>query len=54
MWYYSSRHQYCSHDVVHLTTGSLPRAVTMSDDTEAAALHTQHEAIIKEAEDDEA
>jgi hypothetical protein len=32
----------------------LPRAVTMPDDTEAAALHARLEAIIKKAEDAEA
>jgi hypothetical protein len=34
--------------------GSLPRAVTMSDDTEAAALRARLETIVKEAEDIEA
>jgi hypothetical protein len=33
---------------------SLPRAVTMPDDTEAAALRARLEVIIKEAEDAEA
>jgi hypothetical protein len=36
------------------TIGSLPRAVTMPDNTEAAALRARFEAIIKEAEDIEA
>jgi hypothetical protein len=39
MWYCSS------------TAGSLPCAVTMSDDTEVVALRAQLEAIIKKAED---
>jgi hypothetical protein len=33
------------------TVGFLPRAVTMPDDTEAAALRARLEAIVKEAED---
>jgi hypothetical protein len=41
---------YCSSTAV----GSLPRAVTMSDDIEAAALRARLEAIVKEAEDAEA
>jgi hypothetical protein len=50
---------YCSFAVVLFimycssTAGSLPRAVTMSDDTDAAALRARLEAIIKEAEDAE-
>jgi hypothetical protein len=51
---YSSRHRYCSHGAVHLAAGSLPRAVTMSDDTEAAALGARLEVIVKEAKDAEA
>jgi hypothetical protein len=49
-----------SRDTVHprwycsSTAGSLPRAVTMPDDTEAATLHARLEAIVKEAEDVEA
>jgi hypothetical protein len=39
---------------VHPTAGSLPRAITIPDDIEAAALHARLEAIIKEAEDAEA
>jgi hypothetical protein len=39
---------------VHPTAGSLPRAVTMPDDIEVAALHARLEAIIKKAEDTEA
>jgi hypothetical protein len=39
MWYCSS------------TAGFLPRAVTMPDDTEAAALRARLKAIVKEAED---
>jgi hypothetical protein len=42
MWYCSS------------IAGSLPHAVTMPDDTEAAALCARLEAIIKEVEDAEA
>jgi hypothetical protein len=38
--------RYCSS-----TAGFLPRAVTMPDDTEAAALRARLEAIVKEAED---
>jgi hypothetical protein len=41
--------RYCS-----FCTGSLPRAVTMPDNTETAALHARLEAIIKEAGDAEA
>jgi hypothetical protein len=50
----------CSHGTVHPATvlfiraGSLPRAVTMPDDTKAAALRARLEAIIKEAADAEA
>jgi hypothetical protein len=47
-------HWYCSCGPVHPVAGSLPRAVTMPDDTEAAALCAWLEAIIKEAEDVEA
>jgi hypothetical protein len=46
--------RYCSHGTVHLAVGSLPRAVTMLDDTEAAALCARLEAIVKEVEDAEA
>jgi PHD/YefM family antitoxin component YafN of YafNO toxin-antitoxin module len=46
--------RHCSCGIVHLTTGSLPRAVTIPDDTEAAALRARLEAIVKEAEDAEA
>jgi hypothetical protein len=48
--------RYSTLDVVLFTwycssaTGSLPRAVTMPDDTKAAALRSQLEAIVKEAE----
>jgi hypothetical protein len=42
--------RYCSST----TAGSLPRAVTMPDDIEAAALRARLEAIVKEAEDAEA
>jgi hypothetical protein len=58
MWYCSSCD--CSRvtirlpGTVHLAAGSLPRAVTMPNDTEAAALRARLEAIIKEAEDAEA
>jgi hypothetical protein len=48
------RVRHCSCGIVHLTTGSLPRAVTIPDDTEAAALRTRLEAIVKEAENAEA
>jgi hypothetical protein len=41
---------YCSSTAA----GSLPRAVTMPDDIEVAALRAQLEAIVKEAEDAEA
>jgi hypothetical protein len=50
---------YCSFAVVLFilycssTAGSLPHAVTMSDDTDTAALRARLEAIIKEAEDAE-
>jgi hypothetical protein len=46
VWYWSS--------TAAAAAGSLPRAVTMSDDTEAAALRARLEAIVKEAEDVEA
>jgi hypothetical protein len=46
--------RHCSCGIVHLTTGSLPRAVTIPDDTEAAALRARLGAIVKEAEDAEA
>jgi hypothetical protein len=57
--------QYCSHGTVHpppilftqycsSAVGSLPRVVTMLDDTEVAALRTQLKAIIRKAEDTEA
>jgi hypothetical protein len=46
----SSHRWYCSCGVVHLTAGSLPCAVTMPDDTEAAAFRARLEAIVKEAE----
>jgi hypothetical protein len=39
--------RYCSSTAA----GSLPRAVTMPDDIEAAALHARLEAIVKEAKD---
>jgi hypothetical protein len=42
--------QYCSSP----DAGSLPRAVTMADDIEAAVLRARLEAIVKEAEDAEA
>jgi hypothetical protein len=42
--------RYCSSTAA----GSLPRAVTMPDDIEAAALRARLEAIVKEAEDAEA
>jgi hypothetical protein len=42
---------YCSFAAA---AGSLPRAVTMPDDTEVAALCARLEAIVKEAEDAEA
>jgi hypothetical protein len=42
MWYYSS------------TVGSLPRVVTMSDDTEVAVLRARLKAIVKKVEDTEA
>jgi hypothetical protein len=42
--------RYCLSTVA----GSLPRAVTMSDDIEAAALRARLEAIVKEVEDAEA
>jgi hypothetical protein len=44
---------YCSHGTVHLTACSLPRAVTLPDDTVADALHAQLKSIIKEAKDTE-
>jgi hypothetical protein len=57
--------QYCSHGTVHpppilftqyctSAAGSLPRVVTMLDETEVAALRTQLKAIIRKAEDTEA
>jgi hypothetical protein len=52
--YYSSHPRYCSHGTVHLVVGSLPRAVTMLDDIEAAALRARLEAMVKEVEDAEA
>jgi hypothetical protein len=39
--------------VLFIATGSLPRAITRSDDTEAAALRARLEAIVKEVEDAE-
>jgi hypothetical protein len=39
---------------VHLAASSLPRAVTMPDEIEAAALRARLEAIVKEAENAEA
>jgi hypothetical protein len=39
---------YCS-----TTTGSLPHAVTMPDDTEVVTLRARLEAIVKKAEDAE-
>jgi hypothetical protein len=43
---------YLSHpSTVHLAAGSLPRAVTMPDNTDTVALRARLEAIIKEAED---
>jgi negative regulator of replication initiation len=54
-------YRYCSCDTVHLTVtwycsyaaDSLPRVVTMPDDTKAAALCARLETIVKEAEDAE-
>jgi hypothetical protein len=46
--------RYCSCGTVYLAAGSLPRAVTMPDDTETAALRARLEAIVNEAEDAEA
>jgi hypothetical protein len=59
------RRRYCSRDTVHpplvlfaqccsSAIGSLPRAVTMPDDTEVAALCARLEAIIKKVDDTEA
>jgi hypothetical protein len=42
---------YCSPAIA---AGSLPRAVTMPDDVEAAALRARLETIVKKAEDAEA
>jgi hypothetical protein len=53
-WYYSSHHRYCSCCSSRPPCGSLHRAVTMPDDTKAAALRARIEAIVNEAEDAEA
>jgi hypothetical protein len=53
-WYYSSHHRYCSCCSSRPPCGSLHRAVTMPDDTKAAALRARLEAIVNEAEDVEA
>jgi hypothetical protein len=51
VWYCSCGTACLTTGTVHLAAGSLPRVVTMPDDTEAAALRAQLETIVKEAED---